>query len=140
MLSSLLFTLLGVLLGGFPSWFFSRMYYLKSGTDIDTALRPIAGDAQRSLLAVTALGRMLEQSGLGNLTYDETGHITGIVVRTYASDVAIASDAALASIMPPSDVTTASEAAVITHIPDPLPQHDHQHGQPPAPDPESDHA
>jgi hypothetical protein len=56
------------------------LYYRKAGTDLDAALRPIAGDAQKSLQAVSILGRVLEQSGTGKLTYDAAGNLTGLVV------------------------------------------------------------
>jgi hypothetical protein len=80
MLSSIIFTLIGVVLGALPSWYFSRMYYLKSGTDLDAALQPLAGDQRKLLQATNTVGRMLEQAGLGKPTYDEAGNMIGIAI------------------------------------------------------------
>lgn len=110
-------TLAGVVLGAVPSWYFSRRYYLKSGTDLDAALRPFAGNDQKLLQAV---GCMLEQSGIGKPTYDAAGNLTGVVVtRT----VSMSTDTFLVKPLPPQP-----------------PQYDRQHEQPPVPDPEADHA
>ena len=48
-------TVAGVVLGAVPSWYFSRRYYLKSGTDLDAALRRLEGNHQKQLQAVSAV-------------------------------------------------------------------------------------
>jgi|SRR5271166_1829474 len=62
------------------TWFISRWYYRKSGTDTNVALRPIAGDVKKALQGVSVHARMLEQAGLGKATYDAAGNLTGLVV------------------------------------------------------------
>ncbi len=114
---------IGVILGAVPSWYFSRWYYLKSGTDLDAALRPLAGDTQKALQALSTVGRMLEQAGIGHPNYDAAGNLTGVVIEASVSDVA-----------------TVSDAAIVTHTKAPLPQYDRQHEQPLMPEQEDDHA
>ena len=99
--------------GMVASWWITRWYYRKSGTDLDAALRPIAGDAQKSLHAVSVLGRVLEQRGTGKLTYDAAGNLTGLVITGAAHSTA-------------SFGPTAS-ATVERGTP---PQYDRQHEQP----------
>ena len=60
-------TVAGAVLGAVASWNFSRRYYLKSGTDLAAALHPLMGNDQKTLQAVTAIGRILEQNGQGKL-------------------------------------------------------------------------
>jgi hypothetical protein len=138
--SAIILTIVSTAAGSAASWFISRWYYRRSGSDLDAALRPLAGNAQKLLQGVNSLGRMLEQSGLGTLTYDESGNITGIFVRKFASDSATTSDAATATVMPPSEVATALEGMLITRFPAPLPTHDHSNEQPSSSKPEADHA
>lgn len=107
---------LGAILGAVASWYFSRRYYLKAVADSTAALHPL-------IQAVMALGRMLEKAGLGKLTYDDAGNITGIVITASARSTATFSDRA--------DATVAKGQP---------PQYDRQHEQPPSPEPEADHA
>jgi hypothetical protein len=115
-------TLAGVVLGAVPSWYFSRRYYLKSGTDLDTALRRLEGNHQRQLQAVSAVGRMLEREGIGKPTYDAAGNLTGVVV-TGAGHIQLVGlrVGGFGTCTPP-------------------PQYDRQNEQPPIPGPEGDHA
>jgi hypothetical protein len=117
-MQSLLLTVAGIV----ASWFISRWYYRRSGTDLGTALQPIAGDNQKLLQAMTALARMLEHAGIGHPTYDAAGNLTGVLIYPSASDGA-----------------TASEGAIVTHTKSPLPQYDRQHEQPPTPGQEDAH-
>ena len=121
--SATLLTIAGTAVGAAASWYFSRRYYLKSGFDLDAALRRLQGDHQEQLHTVTAVGRMLERSGIGKLAYDEAGNITGIVITGAAHSTA-------------SFGPTAS-ATVERGTP---PQYDRQHEQPLSPEPEPDHA
>ena len=73
-------TVAGAVLGAVASWYFSRRYYLKSGIDLAAALRRLEGNYQKQLQAVSAVGRMLEQEGIGKPTYDAAGNLTGVVV------------------------------------------------------------
>ena len=106
-------TLVGVVLGAVPSWYFSRRYYLRGGSDLDAALRPLAGDDQKLLQATNAVGRMLEQAGIGKPSYDQAGNITGIVVTATAHARG-------------SSTATAIGSFTIT----PPPRYDRQHEQP----------
>ena len=72
-------------IGSAASWFFSRWYYSRSGSDLDAALRPLAGNHQKLLQATNAIGRMLQQSGIGEPAFDAAGNLTGIVLRATAS-------------------------------------------------------
>jgi hypothetical protein len=121
--ATIFLTVASTAVGSAASWFISRWYYRRSGTDLDTALRPLVGNNQKPLQAVNAIGRILEQNGQGTLAYDEAGKITGVVVKASASDVAIASDCAMVTIKKV-----------------PLPQYDRLHEQPPAPETEGNHA
>jgi hypothetical protein len=114
-------TIAGVVLGAVSSWYFSRRYYLKSGTDLDAALLPLAGDAQKALQAANTVGRMLEQAGIGKATRDAAGNLTGLVVTATAHFVA------------------SSDMNVTAMVKRP-PQHDREHEQPPSPESEGDHA
>ncbi len=116
-------TLVGVVLGVVPSWYFSRRYYLRGGSDLDAALHPLVGNDQKTLQALNAIGRILEQNGQGTFSRDEAGHITGIVITASARDVLSFSQRAT--------------AVVVRGEP---PQFDRQHEQPPSPEPEGDHA
>ena len=60
--------------GAAASWYFSR------GTDIKAALRRVEGDNQKLLQATNILGRALEHAGIGKLTFDPAGNLTGIIV------------------------------------------------------------
>lgn len=75
-----LLTIAGTAVGAAASWFISRWYYRRSGVDLDAALQPLAGDNQKLLRAMNAVGHMLEQSGIGRPTYDAAGNLTGVVV------------------------------------------------------------
>jgi hypothetical protein len=110
-------------LGILATWFFAWLYFRKSGSDLDAALRRLDGNHQKQLQALTAVARMLERSGNGKATYDTAGHLTGIFINESASDGAFVSD-----------------AAIVTHTKAPLPQYDRQHEQPLAPGDENDHA
>ena len=110
-------TLVGVVLGAVPSWYFLRRYYLRGGSDLDAALRPLAGHDQKLLQAVNTLGRMLEQADIGKPSYDAAGNLTGVVI-THA--LSMSTDTFLVKAPPP--------------------QYDRQHEQPPSPEPEGDHA
>jgi hypothetical protein len=107
----------------FATWYCSRWFYLRSGPDLDAALRPIAGDNQKLLQATNAIARMLEQAGIGHPTYDAAGNLTGVLIRPSASEGAVA-----------------SEGAIVTHTWVGVPEYDRQHEQPPAPEPEDDNA
>jgi hypothetical protein len=124
-LLNLVFMLSGVVLGAVPSWYFSRRYYLKSGSDLDTALRPLAGDAQKLLQATNTLGRMLEQAGIGKPSYDREGNLIGVAIT-----VPVRAVAATAGVGTISVITTTGEP----------PRYDRQHEQPPSPQSEGDHA
>ena len=67
--SAILLTIAGTAAGAAASWYF----HLKSGSDLDAALRRLEGDHQSQLKALSAVGRMLEQSGIGKPTYDAAG-------------------------------------------------------------------
>ena len=82
--SAILLTIASTAVGSAASWFISRWYHLRSGSDLDAALRPLAGDNQKLLQATNAVGRMLEQAGIGKPSYDQAGNITGIVVTATA--------------------------------------------------------
>src|SRR3954447_19529295 len=56
--------------GSAASWLISRWYYRQSGSDLDAALQPLAGDSQKQLQGLAAIGRMLEQAGIGKPTFD----------------------------------------------------------------------
>ncbi len=114
-------TILLTAAGAVASWYFSRRYYLKSGTDLDVALRRLEGDHQMQLQALTAIGRMLEQSGMGHPTYNAAGNLTGIVVTGSARLTGSGGLTATGTATGPS-------------------QYDRQHEQPPSPEPEGDHA
>ncbi len=116
---SILLTVIGVV----ASWFISRWYYRRSEYDLDAMLRPLAGNHEKLLQATNAVGRMLEQAGIGKTTYDEAGSISGNIVT------------ATAHARGSSQVTAVGRA---TYSP-PL-QYDRQHEQPSAIEPEGDHA
>jgi hypothetical protein len=71
---------IGAAIGAIASWHFSRTYYLRSGTDLDAALRPLAGDSGKQLQALAAIARMLEQAGIGKPAFDAAGNLTGVVI------------------------------------------------------------
>jgi hypothetical protein len=73
-------TAIGAALGAVASWYFSRKYYLTSGTDLDAALRPLAGNDQKLIQATNAIARMLEQAGIGKPSYDSADNLTGVVI------------------------------------------------------------
>ena len=98
MLASILFTLLGVVLGAIPSWLISRMYYLKSGTDLDAALRPLVGNSQKLRQAVNILARMLEQGGIGKATFAPDGSLNGILLTAPASGGIVMDGSAIPSV------------------------------------------
>jgi hypothetical protein len=116
---SVLLTAIGVI----ASWFISRWYYRRSGYDLDAMLSPLAGNHQKLLQATNAVGRMLEQAGIGKPTYDEAGNISGNIVTATAH------------------ARGSSQAAAVGRaMYSPVPQYDRQHEQPPAREPEDDRA
>ena len=121
--SAIFLTIASTAVGSAASWFFSRRYYRRSGTDLDAALRPIAGDNQKLLQATNTVSRMLQKAGIGKPNYDAVGNLTGIVITGAAHST-------------PSFGPTAS-ATVERGKP---PQYDRQHEQPPSPQPEGNHA
>ncbi len=120
--SAILLTIAGTAAGAVASWYFSRRYYLRSGIDLDAALHRLEGNHQKQLQAVSAVGRMLEQSGIGKPTYDAAGNLTGVVV-TATGHIQLSG-------------LRVSGFGTCT----PPPQYDRQHEQPPLPEPEGDHA
>lgn len=68
------------MIGSSVSWYITWLYYRKSGVDLDSALKPLANDQRKLLQATNALGRMLEQAGIGKPTFDESGNLTGIII------------------------------------------------------------
>lgn len=112
--ATILLTIASTAVGSAASWFISRRYYRRSGSDLDAALRPLAGDNQKLLQATNTLGRMLKQAGLGEPSWDAAGNLIGLVIRASAGDVLSVSDCAVATI-------TRAEP----------PRYDRQHEQPP---------
>ena len=106
--NAILLTIAGTAIGSAASWFISRRYYLRSGTDLDAALRLVA-DRQ----GVNALARMFKQAGIGKANYDAAGNLTGIVMEASAHDRLLLTDSATAT--------------VIQGVP---PQYDRQYEQP----------
>jgi len=121
--ASIILTIASTAVGSTASWFISRWYYRRSGSDLDAALRPLAGDNQKLLQATNALGRMLEQAGIGKPSYDATGNLTGVVITESLRQVIGLSDRATATVVRGNPA-----------------QYDRQHEQPPSPEPEGDHA
>jgi hypothetical protein len=121
--SAILLTIASTAVGSAASWFISRWYYRRSGSDLDAALRPLAGNDEKTLQAVNAIGRVVEQNGQGKFSRDEAGNITGIVITAtgHAKGSSQATAVGRATYSPPS-------------------QYDRQHEQPPTPEPEGDHA
>jgi hypothetical protein len=120
--ASILLTIAGTAAGAVASWFTSRWYYRRSGSDLDAALRPLMGNDQQMIQALNALGRMLEQASIGKPTYDAAGNLTGVVV-TGAGHIQLGG-------------LRVSGFGTCT----PPPQYDRQHEQPPSPESEGDHA
>jgi hypothetical protein len=85
--ASILLTVASTAVGSAASWFISRWYYRQSGSDLDSALQPLTGDQRKLLQATNALGRMLEQAGIGKPTFDEAGNLTGVVVFGKADNI-----------------------------------------------------
>jgi hypothetical protein len=123
--SATLLTIAGTLAGAAASWYFSRRYYLKSGTDLDAALQPLAGDTQKLLRATNLVARMLEQAGIGQPSYDGDGNLIGIGIKVPVS--AVGASAGVGGIS-------------VQIIEEPPTQYDRQHEQPSSPEPEADHA
>jgi hypothetical protein len=78
--SAILLTIASTAVGSAASWFISRWYYRRSGTDLNTALQPLAGDTQKLLRATNLVARMLEQAGIGQPSYDGDGNLIGIAI------------------------------------------------------------
>jgi hypothetical protein len=114
--SAILLTAAGTAAGAVASWYFSRQYYLKSGTDLDAAFR-------QTHQAMSALGHVIEKRGEGKLKYDDAGNITGLEYFGSANLKASGGLTATGTVTKP-----------------PPPKYDRQHEQPPAPEPEGDHA
>ena len=119
--SAILLSATSTIVGAALSAVVSRFFYLKAGSDLDAALRSLKGNHQMQLQALTAIGRMLEQSGMGHPTYNAAGNLTGIVVTGSARLAGSGGLTATGTATGPS-------------------QYDRQHEQPPSPEPEGDHA
>ena len=123
----LLLSAASTIVGAALSAVVSRFFYLKAGSDLDAALRSLKGNHQMQIQALTAIGRMLEQSGMGKPIYDAAGNLTGVTISITVSPGPLASSANLGT---PKVTTTIG-------VP---PQYDRQHEQPPSHEPEGHHA
>jgi hypothetical protein len=83
--ASILLSIASIAVGAVPSWLISRMYYLKSGPDLDNALRPLAGHGITQMQALNAIALQLEQSGIGKRTFDNDGNLIAVNVISIAS-------------------------------------------------------
>jgi hypothetical protein len=67
---------LGVIVGAAIAWWFSRFYYMRASNDLVTRLG--------------LLCRGLQEAGLVEWTYDESGKVIGLVLPMKASIIATA--------------------------------------------------
>jgi hypothetical protein len=109
---AILLTVASTVVGSLASWYISRWYYLKSGPDLDAALRPLGSDSKKMLQALSTVGRMMEQAGIGKPTFDPDGNLTGVAVTGSANLV-----------LAPVTLTATGTCS-------PPPQYDRQHEQP----------
>ena len=91
------------------SWYITRWYYRRSGSDLAAAVRP-------QLQGTNALGRMFERAGIVKPAYDATGNLTGSAIPESLHQVI--------------GLTDRATATVVRGEP---PQYDRQHEQPPDP-------
>jgi len=116
-------TFVGWVLGSVSSWYFSRWYYRRSGSDLAAVAQLLLGNHSKTLQVLYAFGHILELNGLGTFSRDGTGTITGIALT--------ATGHAKSSSQP---------TAVGRETYSPPPQYDRQHEQPPSPKSEGNHA
>ena len=76
--ASILIAIGSTAVGSIASWFTSRWYYRRSSSDLDNALRPLAGNDRQLIQATNAIAHMLDQAGLGKPTYDAAGNLPAI--------------------------------------------------------------
>jgi hypothetical protein len=106
--ASILLTVVSTAVGSTASWWISRWYYLRSGTDLAAAVRDLADRR-----GVNAIASMLEQSGHGKTNRDMTGNVIGVTFER-SSSIGL--------------VISGSAAPTVTQ--GPLPRYDRQHEQP----------
>jgi type II secretory pathway component PulJ len=112
-MGAILFAIVLTIVSIAATWWFAWYYYVKANEATDRAMEASAGDVQKLLRATNTLGRMLQQAGIGEPTFDADGNLTGIVLHAVASGGI--------------RVSGSATATVTRSIP---PQYDRQHEQP----------
>ena len=80
-METLLWTVVGLVLGAVANWYFARRYYIRSSEGLREEAAELKGETQRVRRLVNTLSRAMEESGLIDVNRDESGEMVGIVVR-----------------------------------------------------------